>query len=56
MTQAKVTINIRKVGGVCSIVDIKGEVNAFAENALMDAYTEASAGNLSRDRTELHRP
>lgn len=44
MTQAKVTFSVRKVNDVSSVVDIEGEVNAFAENALMDAYTLASTG------------
>ncbi len=44
MTQAKVTFNVRKVSDASSVVDIEGEVNAFAENALMDAYTLASTG------------
>ena len=42
MTQVKVTVNVRKVNDASSVVDIVGEVNAFAENALMDAYTVAS--------------
>ena len=44
-TQANVTITARKVGDKASIIDIKGEVNSFAENALMDAYTQASTGD-----------
>ena len=44
-TQANVTIIVRDVGEKASIMDIKGEVNAFAENALMDAYTQASTGD-----------
>ncbi len=44
MTQVKVKINVRKVNDASSVVDIEGEVNAFAENALMDAYTVASTG------------
>ena len=44
MTQAKVTFYVRKVSEVSSVVDIDGEVNAFAENALMEAYAVASAG------------
>jgi len=44
MSQAKVTMNVRKIGDKASIVDIQGEVNASAENALMDAYTQASSG------------
>ncbi len=41
-TQAKVTISVRKAGDKASILDINGEVNAFAENALMDGYTQAN--------------
>ena len=41
-TQANVTISVRKAGDKANILDIKGEVNAFAEKALMDAYTRAS--------------
>ena len=44
-TQANLTITVRNVGGKASVMDIKGEVNSFAENALMDAYAQASIGN-----------
>ena len=46
MTQPKVTMSVRKAGDAASIVEIQGEVTAFAENALMDAYTQASAGGV----------
>ena len=42
MTQANVTLTVCKASDTASILDIKGEVTAFAENALMDAYTQAS--------------
>ena len=42
MSQAKATMSVRKVSETASVVDILGEINAFAENALMDAYTQAS--------------
>ena len=42
MTQANVTLSVRPVTARTSIIDITGEVNAFAETALMDAYAEAS--------------
>ena len=45
MAKANVTVTVRKAGDSVSILDIKGEVTAFAENALMDAYTEATSGN-----------
>jgi anti-sigma B factor antagonist len=43
MPQANVIMNVRRVNATASIVDIQGEVSAFAENVLMDAYTEASS-------------
>ena len=42
MPPAKVTLSVRQVSARASIIDIHGEVTAFAENALMDAYTKAS--------------
>jgi anti-sigma B factor antagonist len=42
MSEAKVKIGVRVVTNGISILDIEGDVNAFAENALMDAYTQAS--------------
>ena len=45
MPQAKVTMTVRKASETASIVDIQGEVTGFAENTLMDAFMQASAGN-----------
>ena len=42
MPQANVVMNVRRVNATTSIIDIQGEVSAFAENVLMQAYTEAS--------------
>ena len=42
MPQANVLMNVRRVSPSTSIIDIEGDVSAFAENVLMDAYTEAS--------------
>jgi anti-sigma B factor antagonist len=42
MPQAKVAMNVRKVSDRICTVDILGEVTAFAENVVMDAYTEAT--------------
>lgn len=39
----KVTMNVRQVGAV-GVIDIQGEVTAAADNALSDAYTQASNG------------
>ena len=42
MPQANVVMNVRRVNATASVIDIQGEVSAFAEKVLMDAYTEAS--------------
>ncbi len=42
MSKANVTMQVRRVTPQTSIVDIQGEINAFAENVLMDAYSQAS--------------
>ena len=42
MPQANVVMNVRRINAMTSIIDIQGEVSAFAEKVLMDAYTEAS--------------
>src|SRR5215475_4968425 len=42
MPQAKVIMNVRKVSPTTSIIDVQGEVTAFAENVLTSAYTEAN--------------
>ena len=46
MSEAKVTMTPRKVGPSASVIDIRGEINGFAENVLMDAYTLAGAGGV----------
>jgi anti-sigma B factor antagonist len=46
MTKANVTMAVRKVKGNAAIIDIKGEINAFAENTLMEAYSEASSDGV----------
>ncbi|HEY3993738.1 MAG TPA: STAS domain-containing protein [Ktedonobacteraceae bacterium] len=42
MPQAKVIMNVRQVNATTSIIDIQGEVTAFAEQVMMQAYAEAS--------------
>lgn len=44
MTQADVTMSVRKATDQASIIDIQGEVTGFAESQLTDAYTEATSG------------
>ena len=43
MPQAKVSMTVRKTSPSTSIIDIEGEVTSFAEQTLMQAYTEASS-------------
>ena len=43
MPQANVVMNVRHPNPTTSIIDIQGEVSAFAEKVLMDAYAEASS-------------
>lgn len=42
MPQAQVKMNVRKAGERASIIDVEGELAAFAEGVLMDAYNQAS--------------
>ena len=46
MSKANATMTVRKANELVSIIDIHGDINALAENALMDAYTQASAGRV----------
>jgi anti-sigma B factor antagonist len=36
-------MNVRMANAHTGIIDIQGEINAFAENILMDAYTQATS-------------
>ncbi len=45
MQQPKATMGIRHIGDHITIIDIQGEVSSGAENALMDAYTDACNHN-----------
>jgi anti-sigma B factor antagonist len=46
MPQAQVTMEVRKVNESVSVIDVKGELTAFAEGVLMDAYSQASDGKV----------
>jgi len=37
-------MDVRKVGEKVSVIDVKGELTAFAEGVLMQAYSQASDG------------
>ena len=43
MPQAQVKMNVRKASEKACIIDVEGELTAFAEGVLMDAYDQASA-------------
>jgi len=44
MNQTNLTTAVRKPSPTIGIIDIQGDVTGFAENALMDAFSEASNG------------
>ncbi|HEX2739382.1 MAG TPA: STAS domain-containing protein [Rubrobacter sp.] len=46
MPQAQVKMNVRNAGEKASIIDVEGELTAFAEAVLMDAYNQASDGQV----------
>jgi anti-sigma B factor antagonist len=43
MPQAQVNMNVRKASERASIIDVEGELTAFAEGVLMEAYNQACA-------------
>jgi anti-sigma B factor antagonist len=45
MPEARIVLNVRKPSDTVGIIDIEGEVTAFGEPVLMDAYSDASSGN-----------
>ncbi len=47
MTEAKVTIQVRKVSETVSVIDIQGELTSFGEAALMNAYAAASTSTTT---------
>ena len=46
MPHAQVTMDVRKVSDRVSVVDVKGELTAFGEGVLMDAYSQASGSGV----------
>ena len=46
MPEAQVKMNVRNAGEQASIIDVEGELTAFAESVLMDAYNQASDGQV----------
>ncbi len=47
MPQPSVMMIVREVNPIASIIDIQGEISAFAEKVLMDAYMEASTSTTN---------
>jgi len=45
MTQTNLNTDVRKPNQNVSIIDIQGDVTGFAENILMDAFSQASNGS-----------
>jgi anti-sigma B factor antagonist len=43
MSKPNITLTVRSVRPDTCVIDIEGEINSFAENALMDAYTQATS-------------
>ncbi len=48
MADSTITMTVRKVNPTTSIIDIKGDITAFAEPELMRAYTEATESSARR--------
>jgi anti-sigma B factor antagonist len=46
MPEAQVKMNVRQAGDNASIIDVEGELTAFAEDVLMDAYNQATDGQV----------
>jgi anti-sigma B factor antagonist len=46
MPEAQVKMNVRGAGQKASTIDVQGELTAFAESVLMDAYNQASDGQV----------
>jgi anti-sigma B factor antagonist len=47
MAEAKVQMSVREAGSGVNVIDISGEVTAFAEPVLAEAFGEASAGDTT---------
>jgi len=45
MTQTNLSTEVRKPNQNVSIIDIQGDVTGFAENILVDAFSQASNGS-----------
>ena len=46
MTEATLSLGVRRIEESACILDIEGDITAFSEEALMDAYTEGSGDGI----------
>ncbi len=46
MEHAEIVFGVRRANAGASIIDVQGELTSAAEQALMDAYTQASANGV----------
>ncbi len=46
MTEATLSLGVRRIEDSACILDIEGDITAFSEEALMDAYTEGSGDGV----------
>ena len=46
MTEATLSLGVRRIEESACILDIEGDVTAFSEEALMDAYTEGAGDGV----------
>jgi anti-sigma B factor antagonist len=46
MTGMTLSLDVRQLGETACILDIEGDITAFSEEALMDAYTEGAGDGI----------
>jgi len=46
MTQHKLSTVVRRASPFANVIDIEGDITSFSEGSLMDAYAEATQGNV----------
>ena len=55
MTEDTLSMGVRRIDDAACVLDIEGDITAFSEEALMDAYTEGAADGVTGRDPELHR-
>jgi anti-sigma B factor antagonist len=46
MTEMTLSLGVRQIGETACILDIEGDITAFSEEVLMDAYTEGAGDGI----------